>query len=159
MKKDNFQKLKVQVQLVRDKRLTKPVVIESPKEIYKLVKDEIQRWDREHFLAVMLDVRNGVIGIDEVSCGSVRFANLRLRLMVNSNIVHPREVFKAAILANAVSIVVIHNHPSGDVEPSEDDIEITRRLVEASKILGIEVIDHLIVSKEGYYSFKDAGLI
>jgi DNA repair protein RadC len=148
MKKDNFQKLKVQVQLVRDRAAKKQVVVENPKEIYKLIKDEIQRWDRERSLAVPLDARNGVIGIDEVACGSV-----------NSSIVHPREVFKAAVLANAVSIVLIHNHPSDDVEPSEDDIEITKRLVEAGKILGIEVIDHLIVSKEGYYSFKDAGLI
>jgi len=136
------------VQLVRDRGTKKPVVVENPKEIYKIVKDEIQRWDRERFLAVLLDARNGVIGIDEVACGSV-----------NASLVHPREMFKAAILANAVSVVVIHNHPSGDVEPSEDDIEITRRLVEAGKILGIEVIDHLIVSKEGYYSFKEKELI
>jgi len=136
------------VQLVRDRAARQMPMVRTPDETYQLIKDEILKWDREKFLAVMLNARNGVIGIDEASCGSV-----------NSSIVHPREVFKAAILANAVSIVLIHNHPSGDFEPSEDDLEITKRLVEAGKILGIEVIDHLIVSKEGYYSFKDKGLI
>jgi DNA repair protein RadC len=148
MKKSNFHKLKVQVQLVQDRAARKSVVVETPKEIYQLVKGEAQRWDRERFLTVMLDARNGVIGIDEVSSGSV-----------TGNLVHPREVFKAAILSNAVSVVLVHNHLSGDVEPSQADLEITRRLVEAGKILGIEVIDHLVVSKEGCYSFKQKGLI
>ena len=148
MKKTNFHKLKIQVQLVQDRAARKSVVVKTPNEIYQLVKDEAQRWDRERFLTVMLDARNGVIGIDEVSCGSV-----------TGNLVHPREVFKAAILSNAVSVALIHNHLSGEVEPSEADLEITKRLVEAGKILGIEVIDHLVVSKEGYYSFKQKGLI
>ncbi len=148
MKTNYFQKLKVQVQLVRDKAVSPMPVISTPDEVYQLVKHEIQKWDRERFLAVMLNARNGVIGIDEVSCGSV-----------NVSIVHPREVFKAAILANAVALMLIHNHPSGHVEPSDNDIELTKDLVKSGEILGIKVIDHLIVSSKEYYSFQKTGLI
>jgi DNA repair protein RadC len=73
--------------------------------------------------------------------------------------VHPREVFKDAIMHNAYSVVLAHNHPSGDPEPSEDDLAMTKRLVETGKILGIEVIDHIIITKNGYLSFKDRGLL
>jgi DNA repair protein RadC len=144
----NYFKLKVQVQLVRDKAVSPLLVVKNPDEVYQIVKHEIQKWDRERFLAVMLNARNGVIGIDEVSCGSV-----------NASVVHPREVFKAAILANAVFLMLIHNHPSGYVDPSKDDIELTQQLVKSGQILGIEVIDHLIVSSKEYYSFRHAGLI
>ena len=73
--------------------------------------------------------------------------------------VHPREVFKDAIMHNAYSVVLAHNHPSGDSEPSEDDLTITKRLVDAGKILGIEVIDHIIITKNGFFSFKEKVLI
>lgn len=148
MNTNYFQKLKVQVQLVRDKAVSPLPVVTTPDEVYQLVKHEIQKWDRERFLAVMLNTRNGVIGIDEVSCGSI-----------NASIVHPREVFKAAILANAVFVMLIHNHPSCNVEPSRADIELTKGLVKSGEILGIEVIDHLIVSSKEYYSFRNARLI
>ena len=78
---------------------------------------------------------------------------------LNASLVHPREVFKDAIAHSAASVVLAHNHPSGDPEPSEDDLTITKRLIEAGKILGVEVIDHLIVGKNGFFSFKAKGLV
>ncbi|MFZ2969993.1 MAG: JAB domain-containing protein [Minisyncoccia bacterium] len=84
----------------------------------------------------------------EVSVGSL-----------NASIVHPREVFSEAIKNKAASVIFAHNHPSGDTEPSEDDLEITKRLIEAGKILGIEIIDHIIVTKNGFLSFKEKGIL
>lgn len=96
---------------------------------------------------MMLDVKNRVIGIHTVSIGNL-----------NSAIVSPREVFKAAILANAASIIVGHNHPSGDVTPSPEDIQVTTTLQQAGKLLGIEVLDHIIVGEEGAHtSLKQMG--
>ncbi|PIY15814.1 MAG: hypothetical protein COZ15_06605, partial [Elusimicrobia bacterium CG_4_10_14_3_um_filter_49_12_50_7] len=78
---------------------------------------------------------------------------------LNANLVHPREVFEPAIKNLAASVIVAHNHPSGALEPSEDDLEITKRLVEAGQILEIEVADHVIVTKDNYFSFKEKGLV
>jgi len=104
--------------------------------------------DREHFAAILLDTKNGIIGIHTVSIGAL-----------NTSIVHPREVFKAAILANAAGIIVSHNHPSGNITPSEDDKAVTQRLRDAGTILGITVLDHIIIGEDGYFSFKAQGLI
>lgn len=95
-----------------------------------------------------MDSRNNLIRENIVSIGTL-----------NANLVHPREVFKEAIDARAASVIVSHNHPSGDPEPSEDDLTITKRLTEAGKILGIEVVDHIIVAKNGFLSFKEKKLI
>ena len=103
---------------------------------------------KEHFKLILLNTRNKVIGIPTISIGTL-----------NANLVHPREVFKEAIIHNTVSVILMHNHPSGDTEPSEDDLDITKRLVESGKILGIEVLDHIIVAKNSYFSFKEKGLI
>lgn len=102
--------------------------------------------DRESFVVVVLDRKNRPIAINTASMGSL-----------TTSIVHPREVFKAAILANGASIILGHNHPSGDVQPSIEDTQITKRLVEAGKLLGIPVLDHIIVSTlgEDYYSYSD----
>lgn len=78
---------------------------------------------------------------------------------LNANLVHPREVFEPAITGYSTSVIFIHNHPSGDPEPSEDDLAITKQLIQAGKILGIEVIDHIIIGQEKYTSFKDKGLL
>jgi len=78
---------------------------------------------------------------------------------LNASLVHPREVFSEAISANAASVIFAHNHPSGDTEPSSDDLLITKRLVEAGKIMGIEVADHIVVTQNTFFSFKDKGLI
>ena len=105
--------------------------------------------DREHFVLLMLDQKNHVIGIHTVSMGSL-----------TASIVHPREVYKAAILANAAAIVCGHNHPSGDTVPSQEDRAMTQRLVNAGTLLGINVVDHIIIGREGrYFSFADEGLL
>ena len=106
--------------------------------------------DREHFVIILLNQKNRVIGINTVSIGSL-----------TASIVHPREVFKGAILSNAASIVCGHNHPSGDCQPSREDRALTARLVEAGKLLGIAVLDHVIIGDgtSAYFSFADEGLL
>ena len=103
---------------------------------------------KEHFVALYINARNKLIHRDLVSVGTL-----------NANLVHPREVFEPAIARSSVQVIVAHNHPSGDPEPSEDDLAITRKLVEGGKLLGIELIDHIIITKTGYLSFKDKKLI
>ena len=116
------------------------------KKVYQLMKSKLKDYHKEHFYIIALNSRNHSVA--EVSIGSL-----------NASIVHPREVFAEAIKNKAASVIIVHNHPSGDTEPSEDDLTTTKRLVEAGKILGIEVIDHIIVTKKGFLSFKDKNLI
>jgi len=105
--------------------------------------------DREHFVVILLDQKHGIIGINTVSIGSL-----------TASVVKPREVFKPAILANAASIICGHNHPSGDPGPSQDDRALTHKLVQAGKLLDIDVLDHVIIGAEGrYFSFADVGLL
>ncbi len=118
----------------------------DPEKVYRLIKSKLKDYHKEHFYIIALNSRN--YSIAEVSVGSL-----------NASIVHPREVFAEAIKNKAASVIFVHNHPSGDPEPSEDDLEITKRLVESGKILGIEVVDHIIVTKNNFYSFKENKLI
>lgn len=106
--------------------------------------------DREHFVVLLLNQKNKVVGVHTVSVGSL-----------TASIVHPREVFKAAILANAAAIICGHNHPSGDPQPSREDRTLTTRVVEAGKLLGINVLDHIIIGDgtSAYFSFADEGLL
>jgi DNA repair protein RadC len=104
--------------------------------------------DREAFVALCVSTRNDLVGYNVVSVGSL-----------NSSIIHPREVFKAAVLLNAASLIIAHNHPSGDPQPSREDREITRVLAEAGSVLDIPLHDHVIVGETSYFSFKDAGLL
>jgi len=105
--------------------------------------------DREHFVVLFVDAKNRIVGIHTVSMGSL-----------TASVVHPREVFKAAILAQAASIVCGHNHPTGDVQPSREDRALTTRLVQAGRLLGITVLDHVIIGGNGkYFSFAGAGLL
>ncbi len=97
--------------------------------------------DREHFLVMLLDTKNKIIGINTVAIGSL-----------NATLVHPREVYKPAVSVNAASVILAHNHPSGDTSPSEDDITMTRRLVEAGGIMGIPVLDHVVLGERGHYT-------
>jgi len=127
----------------------------SEKEIYinsseDAIKElaHIKENKKENFVVLYLDARNKLIYKETVSIGSL-----------NANLVHPREVFEPAVRNLAAQIILAHNHPSGDPEPSEDDLEITKRLVESGKILGIEVIDHIIITKTGFISFKEKNLI
>ncbi len=109
---------------------------------------ELAQESREHFVALHLDAKNRIICYDTVSIGSL-----------NASIVHPREVYKAALLSSAAAVIFIHNHPSGDTKPSREDIEITKRLKDAGELLGIRVLDHLIVGETGYYSFANDGIL
>ena len=119
----------------------------KPKDVWEELKD-LRDHKKEHFVVFYLDTRNQEIKREIISIGSL-----------NANLVHPREVFEPAVKNLAAQIILAHNHPSGNSSPSKDDLEITKRLVEAGKILGIEVIDHIIVSKDNFYSFKDKEII
>lgn len=118
--------------------------ISEPKDIVDLGKKFLYELDREELIVACLNAKNEVNSINVVSIGSL-----------NNSIVHPREVFKTAILSNAASIVMIHNHPSGDVTPSKEDKEITLRIKESGTILGIKLLDHIIIGNNTYYSFKE----
>ncbi len=118
----------------------------DPEKVYKLIKSKLTDYHKEHFYIIAINIRN--YSIAEVSVGTL-----------NSSLVHPREAFSEAIKAKAASVIFAHNHPSGNTTPSDDDIATTKRLVESGKILGIEVLDHVIVGKENFLSFKQQGLI
>jgi DNA repair protein RadC len=126
----------------------KRAVIKTPEDAAALVMEEMRHLDREHFRALLLNAKNQVIGHEVISIGTL-----------NSSTVHPRELFKSAIKRSAGAIILIHNHPSGDPSPSREDIEVTRRLVEAGQIIGIEILDHLIIGDNKFSSFKAKGLI
>lgn len=130
--------------LLKDK---KSVLILSPEAVWQELR-EIRTHKKEHFMVFYLDIRNQMIEKEIISIGSL-----------NASLVHPREVFEPAIKNSAAQIIIAHNHPSGDTEPSQDDLEITKRLVEAGKILGIEIIDHIIVSQKSFLSFSERNLI
>lgn len=133
-------------QLYKEK-VEKEIFINSPEDVLKEV-NHIKENKKENFVVLYLDARNKLIYKETVSIGTL-----------NANLVHPREVFEPAVRNLAAQIVLAHNHPSGDPEPSEDDLEITKRLVEAGKILGIEAIDHIIIAKTGFTSFKEKNLL
>lgn len=120
-------------------------MISSPADVDRLLRGRIANLDRENFVVVLLNTKNEVIESPLVSVGTLSAA-----------LVHPREVFKPAIRASAASVILAHNHPSGKVEPSREDREITGRLVESAEILGIEVLDHVILG-DGFYSMKEHG--
>jgi len=122
--------------------------IKNPSEVVKTIRALIKDKAKEHFKLIILDSRNKIIEITNISIGTL-----------NANLAHPREIFKDAITRNAASIILAHNHPSGDPEPSEEDLKITKQLTEAGKILGIDVLDHIIIAKNSYISFKEKGLI
>ena len=102
--------------------------------------------DREIFLLICLNTKNSIIAAQEISIGSL-----------SSSIVHPREVFKLAILNNSASVAFLHNHPSGNTEPSRDDISITQKLIDSGKLLGINVLDHVIIGNGAFYSLLEKG--
>ena len=137
----NYKGIRCRVCLIRENTSDEVIRINKPAGAYELVKDELVDSDREMLLSVMLTVKNNLIGVETVSIGSI-----------TASTTTPRDVFKSAILANAVAIIVCHNHPSGDLIPSDADMELTNQLVDAGELLGIKVLDHLIVSNRGYRS-------
>jgi len=122
----------------------KKEMIENSKDVYAAMAD--MRDEPQEIMKVLcLNTRNELIGVTEVSRGTV-----------NSSLVHSREIFRTAILSNATNIIMVHNHPSGDPKPSADDKSVTKKLIRASEIIDIGILDHVIVG-DGFYSFKEEG--
>ncbi len=133
------------VMLVRERTVEHYGTLRGSTDVCQFLREYLAGLDREHFVVLMVDKKNRIVGANTVSVGSL-----------SSAIVHPREVYKPAILSNAAALFFGHNHPSGDPTPSSEDRVLTTRLVKAGKLLGIQVIDHIIIGSERlYYSFAD----
>lgn len=142
-------RLKASVELARRMRKNlegkeKPVFIRGSRDVYEYLGDELEGQDREHFCIIMLNVRNRVIGQEVISIGSL-----------DASIAHPREIFKNCIKRSAAGVILVHNHPSGDATPSDDDLEMTQRVIKAGTVLGIYVVDHVILGKGSFYSMRE----
>ncbi|SFJ41883.1 RadC family protein [Thermoflavimicrobium dichotomicum] len=124
------------------------MVIRTPYDAAQCVMEEMRYLEQEHFLCLFLNTKNKIIHKKCIFIGSL-----------NVSVVHPREVFREAIRHSSAGIICVHNHPSGDPTPSREDLEVTQRLVEAGKLMGIELIDHLIIGDQTYFSMKEKGLI
>ncbi len=122
----------------------KPAAISKPEHVHRLVFPRLKDEKREHFVALYLTARNTVIAQETISVGSL-----------SASLVHPREVFRPAILHAAAALILAHNHPSGDPTPSEEDVALTKRLREAGQLLGIEVLDHVVLASEGFASMRE----
>ena len=138
------------LKMVKEDTVEYSDTIKSPCDVAKLAHDvlEMHEMAEENFIVLCLNTKNKIAGVHTVSIGSL-----------NASIVHPREVFKVALLNNASAIILMHNHPSGDPEPSREDIEITHRLANAGNILGINVLDHVIIGEQRYVSLKEQGMM
>ena len=137
----------VSVKLIRERSiLYKNRTVGNPQDAYELAKEMLEDEDREKLLACFLDTKNQPVALHVVSIGSL-----------NSSIIHPREIFKAAVLSNAASIILYHNHPSGNPTPSLEDYSATERLQECGKLIGIDLLDHIIIGNEVYYSMREKG--
>ncbi len=124
------------------------ISVTSPGRVADLFMEELRYQKKEYFKLLLLNTKNRIISREEISVGSL-----------NSSIVHPRELFNVAIRKSAASVILVHNHPTGDPAPSQEDLAVTRRLVEGGAILGVEVKDHIIIGDGCYLSFKEKGLI
>lgn len=122
--------------------------IDNPQVASSLVMEEMRHLDREHFRIMILNTKHQVISVETISIGSL-----------NASIVHPREVFKHAMRKSAAALILVHNHPSGDPSPSSEDLNVTKRLMDAGILLGIEILDHIIIGDNKFYSMKDKGII
>lgn len=124
-------------------------IVSTPEDVVALCATQLRGLDREHFWALALSTKNRLLRMVEVSVGSL-----------NASIVHPRELFKEAVRISAASVVVVHNHPSGDPTPSGADLQLTRRLVRAGEVLGIEVLDHVVIGDGGaHVSLREMGAL
>ncbi len=124
------------------------IKLHSPESIYLYLKDELEMKNQEHFIALFLNTKGQLVKKETLFIGSL-----------NSSLIHPRELFKHAVINSAASIIVCHNHPSGDPSPSHHDIEITKILHKNSMMMDIELLDHIIIGKGRYYSFKEKKII
>ena len=144
-----FDRYAVRVALVREAQPSSPraPLLDRPESVYEVFRP-MTTLDRECVAVALLDARNRLIGIHAVHVGTT-----------THSVVGPGDVFKAAILANAHGIVVVHNHPSGDPTPSSDDVDLTHRLKSAGQLLNISVLDHVVIAHEGFVSLRQRGVI
>jgi DNA repair protein RadC len=142
-----FQAFRVRLMLVRDGCPRTYPAFTSSAAVHEMFRS-LGSLDRELFLSLLLDTKQRLTGVSLVSVGTL-----------DASLVHPREVYKPAIVGNAAAVICVHNHPSGDPNPSKEDHEITRRLAEAGRVLGIPLLDHLVIGADGYASFKDRGWV
>ncbi|MBW2000271.1 MAG: DNA repair protein RadC [Deltaproteobacteria bacterium] len=146
----DFPGTRYRVSLVREDDVSnssesvKPIL--NPEDAYQYVRGGLESKDREFFVSILLDAKNVPLGVSLISIGDL-----------TCSVVHPREVFKAAILASASGIIVAHNHPSGSPAPSKDDLRVTFMLKQAGEIINIPLLDHIIVGRDTYYSMKQSG--
>ena len=136
------------IKLIKEGRPEYCTEIRSPEDAVSFFQKRIGASPQEHFAALFLNIRNRLLGWREISKGTL-----------NANLVHPRETYAPAVQLMAAAIIVAHNHPSGVTDPSKEDIEMTKRLQQAGKILGIVLLDHLIVSKNNFSSLKEQGML
>jgi len=122
--------------------------ITSAEDVFNLLSPTMRYLDKEYFKAIFLNTKNQVLQVKDISIGSL-----------NASLVHPRELFKAAIRVSSAAVILVHNHPSGDPQPSSEDLEITTRLWDAGKILGIKILDHIIIGDNKYVSLKERKII
>lgn len=122
--------------------------IKSPRDVANIFMEEMRYYKKEYFKNILLNTKNEIIYSENISIGCL-----------NSSLVHPREVFVNAIKKSASSLIIMHNHPSGNPDPSKEDIKITKRLIEVGKIIGIEILDHIIIGDGNYISLKESSII
>jgi DNA repair protein RadC len=145
--------LQIQASIELGRRLARTsmndtITIRSPQDVATYLMEDLRYLQKEHFVCLFLNTKNHVIAQETLSMGSL-----------NASIVHPREVFRAAIKRSSAAIICVHNHPSGDPTPSPEDIQMTARLVEAGQIIGIEVLDHIILGDQNFVSLKEKGFM
>ncbi len=132
---------------IKNEKIEESPYISSPQDVVDLVMEDMRNYDREHFKSILLNTKNKVLGIETISIGNL-----------NSSLAHPREIFKNAIKRSAASIILIHNHPSGDPQPSREDINLTKELIKVSEILKIKIFDHVIIGNRCYFSMKENNI-
>jgi len=124
------------------------VDITSPEDVFNYMMEEMRYLEQEEFRIILLNIKNKVLGVETIFRGGL-----------NSSIVHPREIFRLALRRSAASLILLHNHPSGDPTPSAEDISVTRRLVEAGEVMGVNILDHIVMGEGRFLSFREKGLI
>ena len=140
----------VRVRMIPDRTLFSSKPVSNPEEAVNLIIREFRDLDREIFMVMNLTCHMQVINLDICSVGTLTYT-----------VVHPRDIFKTSILSNAANVMLIHNHPSGELEPSQEDLDMTERMVSAGRVLGIDVVDHLIIGPKdmSYTSLRERGVM